>query len=750
MSASSFIDKHLDLLSEERDAEIGRTSLVSSKCGPKLLEQKGLALNGLGVASIGVGLGNKTLIELERPSAYHTVTTLPPHTFRPGDLASIEENHIVFTRKSRKSIKSTDASGRDKTMAAVEGVVYKVSDSRIVIAVDPSHSDPSDFELPERCRVLKLANSITYDRMEGALRQLKGMIGSPTLSEAGVPTRSRLIEVLLGLAMPSRGPMIHSVTFFDNSLNDSQKAAVRFALESNEVACIHGPPGTGKTHTLIEIVRQLTSISPVNPTALRLLICGASNLSVDNILERLLALPAPSQGQRLRVTRIGHPARVIAHEGALNATLETQADRSDQAALVRDVKAELETTLNVLSGRGKGLKMPRGPERKKMWEEVRELRKEFRRRERGIVSAVLQGSQVVLSTCHSSGGHQLRNQEFDVVIIDEATQALEAVCWVPIFKAKKLILAGDPKQLPPTVLSLRGNVSLDQHPPASKVDTPSSASGNDDSLPQSDEGPGADDSKNLPAPETPSGSERAQGFCYRGLTLPRTLELTMFERLEIMYGPAIKKMLTVQYRMHTKIAEFPSKTMYGSMLTTHSSVATHLLRHLPNVVVSSEEDAQEILGTPVVFFDTAGCEYFERLEGDTDEGSRCNENEATIVKQWVANLVAMGVDPSQIAIITPYQAQVSLLTSLLRSTIGPELEIGREKEAVIISLVRSNDKREVGFLKEERRLNVAMTRARRHLCVVGDSSTVQHGSKYLKDWLIWLEENADVRYAGLD
>src|ERR1700761_3964315 len=90
--------------------------------------------------------------------------------------------------------------------------------------------------------------------------------------------------------------------------------------------------------------------------------------------------------------------------------------------------------------------------------------------------------------------------------------------------------------------------------------------------------------------------------------------------------------------MHTKIAEFPSKIMYGSMLTTHSSVATHLLRHLPNVA-ASEEDALEILGTPVVFFDTAGCEYFERLEGDSDEGSRCNENEATIVKRWVATLV---------------------------------------------------------------------------------------------------------------
>jgi len=194
--------------------------------------------------------------------------------------------------------------------------------------------------------------------------------------------------------------------------------------------------------------------------------------------------------------------------------------------------------------------------------------------------------------------------------------------------------------------------------------------------------------------------------------------------------------------------------MYDSRLTTHASVATHLLRDLPYITATSDDEALE---SPLVFFDTAGCEYLEKLEGEGDEGSRCNENEATIVYNWTANLVAAGVAPSQIGILTPYQAQVTLLSSRLRALYGPELEIGtvdgmqgREKEAVIISLVRSNDKREVGFLKDERRLNVAMTRARRHLCIVGDSSTVQHGSKYLKDWLAWLEVNADVRYPEID
>jgi len=242
-----------------------------------------------------------------------------------------------------------------------------------------------------------------------------------------------------------------------------------------------------------------------------------------------------------------------------------------------------------------------------------------------------------------------------------------------------------------------------------------------------------------------------------GLQPPRTLEKTLFDRLEKMYGPGIKRMLNVQYRMNSQIAKFPSKTMYSNKLRSHESVASHLLSDLPNTSAVGEEEEKEVLGTPVVFYDTAGCEYFERLEGDGDEGSRCNENEATVVKNWIEKLIGSGVLASQIAVITPYQAQVTLLTSLLRPIYGLDLEIGtvdgmqgREKDAVVISLVRSNEKREVGFLRDKRRLNVAMTRAKRHLCIVGDSATVRHGGTFLKKWMAWLEANADVRYAGLE
>ncbi|KAL6306936.1 AAA domain-containing protein [Sparassis latifolia] len=802
----TFISRHRLLLAKERDAEIERTSLLLSNCGPKLLEQKGLALGGLGIASMNIGLGGKTLLELERPTAYHSTPLFPPHTFRPGDLARIEEN--ISTSSANKKTAKGKKSGSSETQrgTGVEGVVYKVSDTRVVIAID-AESGGDDLDLPERSRLLKLANSATYDRMENALDQLERLVlptSDVNAKDRFQPKMTPLIRVLMGMSQPSEKVPIKDIKFFDESLNPSQKDAVKFALESPEVACIHGPPGTGKTHTLIEVIRQLTTVSSYNSKTSRLLICGASNMSVDNILERLLALPAPESGEKLKVTRVGHPARVMAHEGVIESTLEVKGSRSDQAALAKDVKNELEAALGILSGKGKGAKgkAPRGVERRKMWEEVKALRKEYRQREGGVIESVLAESHVVLATCHSSGGRQLRNHEFDVVIIDEATQALEAVCWIPIFKGKKLILAGDPMQLPPTILSIDKKKKKDvsgegkaqkapqkvkatikpsmpsadskasdvQAKPSNNPVNPEEQEGESSDSPDSNssESASAEDevdadaskdaaAKVKPAPPPKTNSKKEAKSKRSGLRPPRTLETTLFDRLEKMYGPGIKRMLNVQYRMHAQIAAFPSKVMYHSKLKSHSSVSGHLLRDLPNTKADTEEDEKEMLCTPVVFFDTAGCEYYERVEGDGDEGSRCNENEASVVKQWVDQLAGVGVSPSQIAIITPYQAQVSLLTSLLRPVYGLGMEIGtvdgmqgREKDAVVISLVRSNEKREVGFLKDKRRLNVAMTRAKRHLCVVGDSSTVQHGGPFLQKWMSWLEANADVRFGGLE
>ncbi|KAJ7600920.1 AAA domain-containing protein [Mycena floridula] len=696
--------------------------------GPKILEQKGLSLGGLGVVNVNIGLGGKTLVELEQPSAYHSSQVFPNHhTFRPGDLARIEAH--VSSAGSKKGKK--DAS---ETRRSVEGVVYKVdsllrfiehpnaiSRSLILASLSRSTRKIPDLDIPERCRILKLTNSVTYDRMDKALDQLE----MPCNHKFG-PCSFRNVE-----SFSSQSHRVRHNILGRNAESKSKGCNTilfrKFVVILNRLyPSLTFSSGTGKTHTLIEIIRQLTTISPWNLRPQRLLVCGASNLSVDNILERLLALPVENNASRLKVTRIGHPARVMSQAGILDSTLEVKASRTDQAALTKDVKDELEATLALLSGKGKGAKgkPPRGAERKKMWDDVKALRKECAKSPDSCSLSLLPATLLPS--------------------LMKATQALEAVCWIPIFKAKKLILAGDPMQLPPTILSIDKSGKGKKTPKTpKKTASDNTKAASSKSIESNDE---ESDSNDSVMDEAPSVKPKQKIPVLRP---PRTLETTLFDRLERMYGPKIKRMLQVQYRMHSQICEFPSKTLYGSKLKSDPTVSSRLLADLPNAQAESEDDRKETLATPVVFYDTSGLEYFERMDGDGDEGSRCNENEATIVKNWVDELVRNGIMPQQISVITPYQAQVALLSLILRPQYEQLVEIGtvdgmqgREKDAVVISLV--------GFLKEKRRLNVAMTRAKRSLCIVGDSSTVANGGSYLKNWVAWLEANADVRYAGLD
>ncbi|BDD57792.1 hypothetical protein MAP00_003129 [Monascus purpureus] len=487
------------------------------------------------------------------------------------------------------------------------------------------------------------------------------------------------------------------IEFFDPTLNDSQKEAIRFALASKDIALIHGPPGTGKTHTLIELILQMVQ------RKLRVLVCGPSNVSVDNIVERL----APN---KVPVVRIGHPARLL--PSVVEHSLEVLTHTSEAAGIVKDVRREIDQKQASIS------KTKSGRERRAIYDDLKELRKEFRERESRCVDNLVRESKVVLATLHGAGGYQLRNQKFDVVIIDEASQALEAQCWIPLLSASKVVLAGDHLQLPPTVKS-SVHKSKDE-----RTRGKGSASSTKDAT---------------------ADTDIAKGV---------SLEKTLFDRLLALHGPGIKRMLTTQYRMHEMIMRFPSDELYESKLIAADPVKARLLKDLP-YDVEETDDTKE----PVVFWDTQGGDFLEKTE-DNDVGakeallgeSKSNEMEASVVAKHVTNLVDAGVKPEDIAVITPYNGQLALLSRLLREKY-PEIELGsvdgfqgREKEAVVVSLVRSNPENEVGFLGEKRRLNVAMTRPKRHLCVVGDSETISRGSGFLKRWMGFLEEHADLRY----
>jgi len=265
---------------------------------------------------------------------------------------------------------------------------------------------------------------------------------------------------------------------------------------------------------------------------------------------------------------------------------------------------------------------------------------------------------VLCATLTGLDDQVLGERTFDLAVIDEAAQAVEPACWIPLLRAGRIVLAGDHCQLPPTIVS----------PAAAR-----------------------------------------EGFA---VSLP--------ERLLKQLGPHVARRLTTQYRMHEAIMGFSSAEFYESSLIADETVRQHRLVDLPQVA------ANPLTDSPLAFIDTAGAGYDEELEPDGE--SRRNPQEADIVAKQVEALLGAGLSADGIAVIAPYAAQVRLLRERLGS-LGMEIDTvdgfqGREKEAVVISLVRANAKGEIGFLGDTRRMNVALTRARRKLIVIGDSATI--------------------------
>ncbi|PIA18594.1 DNA-binding protein SMUBP-2 [Coemansia reversa NRRL 1564] len=614
------------------------------------LQRLGFALAGLRITATRTGLGGRLLVTAEAAVAGDA---LPPTALRAGDIVGVER-----------------AGGGHNTEALLEGVVWTMAAARVVVALGSDAVVPTEWR--ERCSVRKLANDTPYRRMLQALRDL-----------AAVDKRPMLHSVLFGDAQPrfeEDADIQREVEELDEAgdadqlngtdesctLNPSQLAAVRRAVTARDVALIHGPPGTGKTHTLVEVVRRLA----VQGKAV--LVCAPSNVAVDNMAERLAR-------KRVRVVRLGHPARML--PGVAAHGLDSCVRESDGGRVVADVRREIDATL------AQARKSKRAGERRALYAQVRELRGEHRRREAAVVRQTICDAQVVLATLSGAAGRSLRSARhaFDVVVVDEATQALEAECWIAALLAPVLILAGDHHQLPPTLRCRNA-------PPHS----------------------------------------------------------SMFARVRARFGDAVCCMLTTQYRMHVDIMRVPADVLYDARLVAHPSVGAHVLADLEGIESTDDTCA------PLVFVDTATAAMLESADDASplvsDADSRLNRGEAALVVRHVEALVAAGLHPRQIAVISPYNAQVRLLVSLLRPHF-PDLEIGsvdgfqgREKEAVVLSLVRSNPAREIGFLADYRRINVAVTRARRHLCIVADSTTVAARNPFLKALFAHLEAVAELRF----
>jgi predicted DNA helicase len=317
-------------------------------------------------------------------------------------------------------------------------------------------------------------------------------------------------------------------------------------------------------------------------------------------------------------------------------------------------------------------------------EEARTLRQAADDLERFMTEDVLESVQVITCTLVGASHRHIRHLSFETVFIDEAAQALEPGCWIPIAKGQRLVLAGDHHQLPPTVKS-----------------------------------------------------EKAAR---------EGLRETLFEKC-IQRQPDTARMLTMQYRMHAHIMGFSSEKFYGGQLVPHPSV-----RHADLAAY----DPRFAFDLPVEFIDTAGCEYHEVAVPESR--STANPEEAHLLLERLAQLLTpcdpteYGQRPLTIGVIAPYRAQINYLKDAIEDSavlndllLQRRLSVGtvdsfqgQERDIIAITLTRSNPQGEIGFLSDIRRMNVGMTRARRKLLLVGDSSTLCH-HPFFVDLLVYIK-----------
>ena len=458
----------------------------------------------------------------------------------------------------------------------------------------------------------------------------------------------RLRDVLLG----NRPPAFRSLPQVSFPwLNPSQQDAIQKTIEAQEISIIHGPPGTGKTTTLVEaIIETLQRETQV-------LVCAPSNAAVDWISEQLMR-------RGIHVLRVGNPLRMS--DEMLDCSYERRyAAHPDYH--------ELWSIRRTLRDGAKG-------------EQAHRLRNRETELEIKIHADLFEQARVVSCTLIGSAYRLMERRHFSTLFIDEAAQALEPSCWAAILKADRIVMGGDHQQLPPTVKSLAA----------------------------------------------------AKGG----------LNETLMQKMVALWPQAVK-LLTIQYRMNEQIMAFPSRWFYNGHLHADPGAAHRQVSPLD---------------TPLTWLDTS---QLSGEEHPNSNNSISNANEARLVIHTLKDYIEM-VSPQKIeseridfGIITPYRGQARLIRRLLKMqhyfrklkrhiTIGTVDGFqGQERDVIIISLVRDNTEGNIGFLRDLRRMNVAMTRARMKLIIVGNSQTLSR-HKFYRSLIEHIKEKGDFIEAAVD
>ena len=430
-------------------------------------------------------------------------------------------------------------------------------------------------------------------------------------------------------------------------LNKTQEEAVNRVLWAKDVAVVHGPPGTGKTTTLVEAIYETLRREP------QVLVCAQSNMAVDWISEKLVDRGVP-------VLRIGNPTRV--NDKMLSFTYERRFESHPDYELLWAIRKAIRELRGARS-KGQGA-------REKYHQKMERLKDRANELEIHINAQLFGEARVIACTLVGSANRLLDGQKFGTVFIDEAAQALEAACWIPIRRCSRVVLAGDHCQLPPTVKSIAA--------------------------------------------------------------LKAGLGKTLMERI-VENKPEVVTLLRMQYRMNEDIMRFSSDWFYGNMVES-----------APEVKYRSILD----LDVPMEWIDTSGLDIHEEFVGESF--GRINKVEAELtlltLQEYFERIGKTRIlnERLDVGVISPYRAQVQYLRSQLKKKewFKPFRQLitvntvdgfqGQERDIIVISLVRSNDEGQIGFLRDLRRMNVAITRARMKLIILGDVQTMTRHPFYKK------------------
>ena len=563
---------------------------------------------------------------------YNSLNQLVLEITRTEDI-EIEHNFefgrpVCFFRQS--------ADGKISYLNFIATVSY-ADDTRMVVVM-PSMATILEVQNADRLGVQLYFDETSYRTMFEALNEVLRAKGN-RLAE--------LRDILLG----------NEKTSFRNLfpvrfpwLNATQDSAVNKVLCTKDVSIVHGPPGTGKTTTLVEAIYETLHREP------QVLVCAQSNTAVDWICEKLV-------DRGLNVLRIGNPTRV--NDKMLSFTYERRFESHPSYTELWGIRKEIRS----LTG-----KTRRGSysEREGIRSRISRLRDRATALEIQINADLFNNAHVIASTLVSSNHRLLNGHRFGTLFIDEAAQALEAACWIAIRKADRVILAGDHQQLPPTIKCY----------------------------------------------------EAARGG----------LEKTLMEYV-VNNKPEVVSLLTTQYRMNEAIMKFSSDYFYDGLLEAAPEV-----KHRGILDWDS----------PISWIDTSDKEFKEEFVGETF--GRINKEEANLLidelEKYIQRIGRERILEERIdfGIISPYKAQVQYLRNKIKSnaTLRPFRSLltvntvdgfqGQERDVIFISLVRANEDGQIGFLNDLRRMNVAITRARMKLVILGEKATLTHHKFYRKLW----------------